>query len=139
MTSNLRDFRIYLKGEGNNDVITVTAASFKLEYANQRLRFDFFREDGKHANIYVRHGFVAIIVPAEGNDGANGGQVFRVTTKGGTHVNIRAAYFRIGADVVAFYDSQNKYLDDVYVLETEVVACVPLGTVPAEPPPFEGK
>ncbi len=137
MASNLRDFRVYLKGEGDNNVITVTAASFKLEYSNQRLRFDFFREDNKQANLYVRHGCVAIIVPVEGDQ--NDGQVFRVTTKNGTHVDIRAAYFRIGADVVAFYDLNNKYLDDVYVLETEVVACVPLGTVPAEPPPFEGK
>ena len=139
MATRLRNFDIYFKGQDNNR-LTVTAAAFTQTYENQRLRFDFFLEGDTQANIYVRHSSVAIIVPrVESDDEQNEGQVFRVTMKGGIHLDIRAAYFRIGADVVAFYDADDKYLDDVYVLESEVVACVPLGTVPPEPPPIRGR
>jgi hypothetical protein len=137
--SDLRDFIVHFK-DGRN--IHLRAARFKAQYRNATYAsFSFSRDiaiEGKDtkACIYVNANEVAAIIPIypEGYKG----QIFKLTLKGGTTIDIQAGAFRVSpVDTIEFFGTDGTYQRNVFVLTSEVLACVPVGSVPEAMPPIE--
>jgi hypothetical protein len=132
------DLPYFLAYFSDGTCMNFQAASFKADFYNQKLRFKFFLEAETQANIYLDPKSVEAIIPIY-KDQKYDGQVFRIRLKSGTEISVRAAYFRFGTSSLWFYEPDNDFIENIYVAEDSVWACVPSGTVPPKPPPFKAK
>lgn len=137
--SELCDFIVHFK-DGRQ--VNLRAARFKPHYRNATYAsFSFSRDialEGKDtkACIYVNADEVAAIIPVypEGYKG----QIFKLTLKSGPTIDIQAAAFRLSpVDTIDFFGTDGTYQPDTFVLTAEVLACVPVGSVPEAMPPIE--
>jgi hypothetical protein len=138
--SDLRDFIVHFK---DGRTIQLRAARFKAHYRNATYNsfsfsLDIALEKGKDtkACIYVKPDEVAAIIPVypEGYDD----QIFKVTLKSGTTIEVQAGAFRVSPiDTIEFFGIDGTYQPNVFVLTSEVLACVPVGSVPEAMPPIE--
>src|SRR5687768_3919289 len=136
--SDLRDFIVHFK---DGKKVNLRAARFgPIRRTSENVGVSFSIDialEGKDtkACIYVNRDEVAAIVPVYTE--ADEGQVFKVTLKSGTEIDIRAGGFRVSPlDTLDFYGEDGTYQRDVYVLISEVLACVPVGSVPPALPPL---
>lgn len=120
----LKDYRIYFR-QGGNAVLRV--AGFKANLAREdNSSFTFHTPEGETAAVYAPFKAVAAIVPVEQPQFDS---EFRVYLKNGESFFVSANTF-IGdtsGPIINFRDQDNKYLADVYVATSEVLAVIPVG------------
>jgi hypothetical protein len=128
----LRDFLVYFK-DGSS--VGLKAASFKVDHRVLRdIKFsvEFHTESGEKGAAHVNQKELAAIIPYY--DSVPTGQVFKVTLKSAKTIEIRAATFIVTPDGawISFRDADGAHIDDVWVLASEVLACVPTVGLPPE-------
>lgn len=130
-TKPLRSFTVYFK-DGRS--VDINAASFKMERRVEQhvtFNFEFQTETGETGAAYINPNEVAAIVPSY--SGEYQGQTFTVTLKSAKTISIRADKFIVTpADWISFRNADGSHIADVWVLTSEVFACVPTTGLPAE-------
>lgn len=127
----LRDFVVYFK-DGN--YVNLKAASFKVDrnvLRGIKFSFEFHTESGEKGAAYVSPKEVVAITPRY--DGEYEGQIFKVTLNKALTIEVRAANFIVApGEWVSFRNADGTHMDDVWVLSSEVLACVPTVGLPSE-------
>jgi hypothetical protein len=126
----LRSFSVYFK-DGTS--VDLKAASFKAERRVEhtvKYSFDFHTENGETGAAYIDPQEVAAIIPHYA--GEYQGQTFNITLKSAKTIEIRADKFTKAVDSFSFRNADGSHIEDVWVLISEVLACVPTIGLPSE-------
>lgn len=116
----MKTFKAYLK---SGETLKFEAESFKVRSYNQRYYFEFQKgsevDTSRFLALYEVSAFVPVIESVEGTG-------FHIHLKNGHSFDVIAHRFESGVvHRMAFYDSSNNFIRDIYVSEEEVVAIFP--------------